>query len=68
MASELGVSRRWLIAFEQGEVSNPGFGTILRALSFLGLSLDVRNTVPMRAAKQIAHQDADIAERLGRHD
>lgn len=44
-ANRLGVSRRWLIEFENGKVDNPGFATILHALHLLGLSLDVRQTV-----------------------
>ena len=40
----LGVSRRWLIEFEHARVPNPGFSTILSALTELGLSLDVRKT------------------------
>ena len=42
MAQRLGVSRRWLIEFEHARVPNPGFSTILSALTELGLSLDVR--------------------------
>ncbi len=42
--SRLGVSRRWLIEFEHARVPNPGFSTILSALTELGLSLDVRKT------------------------
>ena len=44
MAQRLGVSRRWLIEFEHARVPNPGFSTILSALTELGLSLDVRKT------------------------
>ncbi|MGJ0650208.1 helix-turn-helix domain-containing protein [Bifidobacterium breve] len=44
-AAKLGVSRRWLIDFENDKVPNPGFATILRALRLLGLSLDVRQSV-----------------------
>ncbi|GAA0828395.1 hypothetical protein BIGA_1455 [Bifidobacterium pullorum subsp. gallinarum] len=46
-AAKLGVSRRWLIDFENDKVPNPGFATILRALHLLGLSLDVRQSVPI---------------------
>lgn len=44
MAEQLGVSRRWLIEFEQGRVPNPGFATILNALALLDLSLNVQKT------------------------
>ena len=44
-AAKLGVSRRWLIDFENDKVPNPGFATILRALHLLGLSLDERQSV-----------------------
>lgn len=44
MAQRLGVSRRWLIEFEHARVPNPGFSTILSALTELGLSLDIRKT------------------------
>ena len=44
MAQRLGVSRRWLIEIEHARVTNPGFSTILSALTELGLSLDVRKT------------------------
>ena len=47
LAAKLGVSRRWLIDFENDKVPNPGFATILRALHLLGLSLDVRQSVPI---------------------
>lgn len=50
MAEDLGVSRRWLIQFENGDVPNPGFATILAMMRYLGLALDVRQVMdPSRA-------------------
>ena len=49
MATDIGVSRRWLIEFEQGNVPNPGFATMLKALKYLHMALDVRRTDLMEA-------------------
>lgn len=58
MAESLGVSRRWLVDFENGKVSNPGFATILSALHIVGLTLDVQQTVTL---DRIAEEFADRA-------
>ena len=57
MASELGVSRRWLMDFENGKVANPGFDTVLRALHLVGMALDVQRTTvtPAISDKLTAH-------------
>lgn len=58
MAESLGVSRRWLVDFENGKVPNPGFATILSALHIVGLTLDVQQTVTL---DHIAEEFADRA-------
>lgn len=47
MAADIGVSRRWLIAFETGDISNPGFDTILKILSYLDLRINLEKKKPV---------------------
>lgn len=47
LAAKLGVSRRWLIDFENDKVPNPGFATVLRVLHPFKLALDMRQSIPI---------------------
>jgi transcriptional regulator with XRE-family HTH domain len=45
VATEIGISRRWLIQFESGKMSNPGFDTVLKLLNYLDLRFDVQKEI-----------------------
>ena len=68
MAQRLGVSRRWLIEFEHARVPNPGFSTILSALTELGLALDVRKTPQPAELYEWGHHERKHSQCISRRN
>lgn len=59
MAASVGVSRRWLIDFENGKITNPSLNTIMQLLCYLGLGLNVTKLTAIEnapAAKDLPTQ------------
>lgn len=44
LAAHAGVSRRWLIGFEQGDIEDARFGNIMKVLAVLGIQLNAIKT------------------------